>query len=164
MKVKIKRILVPIDYSENANVARQFADAQAERFKAEVNLLHVVDNSSYEAYMNKGIIGEEAVHMYVGKAPPGSKMDLRVRKLLDGAKAELDKYKDGGKRKYKTKIRQGNVVEEILAEIEEYKPDLVVMCTHGLTGLKHLVLGSVTEKVVRLSPVPVLTTRGAEAG
>jgi len=54
---------------------------------------------------------------------------------------------------------QGRAAEQILRAIEEYQIDLVVISTHGLTGWRHMVLGSVAEKVVRLSPIPVLTVR-----
>ena len=64
------------------------------------------------------------------------------------------------KRNYRVEVRHGNVVDELLAEIERYKPGLVVICTHGWTGMKHLLLGSIAEKLVRLSPAPVLSFRG----
>ena len=124
-------------------------------------MLHVIDNSSYEAYLHKGMISGETVYIPIDKALPGSDIGLKIQELLDGVNEELAKYKAGrGKITYKIKVRQGYVVEQVLEEIKEYQPDLVVMCTHGWTGLKHLLMGSVTEKIVRLSPVPVLTTRG----
>ena len=51
---------------------------------------------------------------------------------------------------------------QIIEQIDELRPDLVVLGTHGRRGLRHAVLGSVAEKVVRLSPVPVLTVRGSK--
>jgi nucleotide-binding universal stress UspA family protein len=61
-----------------------------------------------------------------------------------------------------TAIRQGPIHREILDYVEEHDVDLVVMGTHGRTGLDRYLVGSVAEKVVRLSPVPVLTVRDAE--
>jgi nucleotide-binding universal stress UspA family protein len=52
-------------------------------------------------------------------------------------------------------------VEEILHEVADWKADWVVICTHGWTGVRHLLLGSVAERVVRLCTVPVLTIRAA---
>jgi nucleotide-binding universal stress UspA family protein len=79
---------------------------------------------------------------------------------MDETRAELNKIaaKNGGV-KYVTDVKHGNSAEEILRAIDEYKPDLVVMATHGRTGLKHMLMGSVAERIVRLSPVPVLTVR-----
>jgi len=159
MGVDIKKILVPIDYSENAYVAKEYADAQAQAFNAEVNLLHVVDNTSYDSYLQKGMMGEGMIPIPVEDVLPDSEMGKRIKTFLDKAQAELEKYAQGGPIPHKTTLRHGPVVDTILAEIESYKPDLVVMATHGLSGLMHMMLGSVTEKVVRLSPVPVLTTR-----
>jgi nucleotide-binding universal stress UspA family protein len=61
-------------------------------------------------------------------------------------------------------LSQGRAAEQILRAIEEHQIDLVVISTHGLTGWRHMVLGSVAEKVVRLSAVPVLTIRARAVG
>lgn len=61
--------------------------------------------------------------------------------------------------KHRVELRHRHVVDELLGAIEAYKPQLIVMCTHGWSGLKHLLLGSKLEKMLRLSLVPVLTIR-----
>jgi len=61
-------------------------------------------------------------------------------------------------------VRSGSAEAEILRFAEEEKIDLIVMATHGWTGLKHILMGSVTEKVVRRSPVPVLTVKPKSIG
>ena len=160
MSVHIERILVPIDYSENALAAKKVADAQAVAFNAEVNLLHVVDNSAYEAYLHRGMMGEGMIVPYIDKVSPDSEIGKKIKEFMGKAQAELEKYAQGGPIPHKTTLKHGPVIETILAEIESYKPDLLVMSTHGNTGLRHMLMGSVTEKIVRLSPVPVLTVRG----
>jgi universal stress protein A len=61
-----------------------------------------------------------------------------------------------------TEVRRGRAATEILGTAREWNADLIVMGTHGRTGIAHVVMGSVAEKVVRLAPCPVLTLRGAE--
>ena len=159
MAAQIKRILVPIDFSENSLVAEELADIQAEAFNATVHLLHVMDNSAYEAELQKGMMGEGLIPHLIESVPPSSEIGKRIKTFTDKAQAELDQFAKGGTVPHKTMLKHGPVVETILATIDEFKPDLLVMCTHGSTGLQHLLMGSVTEKVVRLSPVPVLTCR-----
>jgi nucleotide-binding universal stress UspA family protein len=162
VKLEFKRILVPLDFSENARAAQLAADAIAAKFGAEIALLHVVENAPYQAFVERGRLGSEPLQQTLADAVPGSQTSVLIKDLVEEAKKRLAEY--GGKRKppYRTSVRQGHAVEEILGEIDDYKADLVVICTHGWTGLKHLMLGSVAEKVVRFSPVPVLTVK-AEA-
>lgn len=160
----IKRILVPVDFSENSVQSKTFAEEIAERFGAEIELLHVVESSPYEVYVQKGFQADVPIYVPLGDSYPGASPNTIVRNLMDEARSELEKLATGNGRTYHTEVRRGRPVEEILAEIERYKPDLVVICTHGWSGVKHLLLGSVTEKLVRLSPVPVLTTRAHAGG
>ena len=99
------------------------------------------------------------IYVPLGETVPGSNPNVIVKNLMDEARNQLEKLAEG---KAKTAVRRGHAVEEILKEVESYKPDVVVMCTHGWKGLKHMLLGSVAERVVRHSPVPVLTTRAQD--
>ena len=157
--MEIKRILVPVDFSDNSLQAKSFAEGLAEQFKSEMELLHVVESSPYEVYIQKGFQADVPIYVPIGETPPGSKPNVLVKNLMDEARNRLEQMA-GPKAKVKTAVRHGRAVEEILREVDAYKPDLLVICTHGWTGLKHMLLGSVTEKIVRLCPVPVLTTRG----
>ncbi len=159
MKAAIKKILVPVDYSDSAKTVLAFADAHAEAFGAEVNLLHVVDTTTYDSYLQRGMMGEGMAALPIEEVAPDSEMGQKIKEFMDKAQAELDKYASGGSVTHKTTLKHGSVVDTILKTIEEYQPDLVIMGTHGWTGIRHMLLGSVTEKVVRLSQVPVLTTR-----
>jgi len=160
MNLEVKRILVPIDYSENALLAKDFALAQAKVFGAQVNLLHVVDNTTYESYLQKGFMGELPVYLPIGQAPHGSPMEEKIEEFMNKAKAELDSYAGPHGAEVVTTLRQGNVVQEVLNEAKEYGADMIIMCTHGWTGIKHLMMGSTTERIVRMSEIPVLTIRG----
>jgi nucleotide-binding universal stress UspA family protein len=162
MAIQLKKILVPIAFSENCLKAKNFADMIAEQFGAEVELLHVVEASPYEVYQQRGIMENVPLYEMAGGAMPTSNQRFVIRDVLEETRNELEKIaaaENGKGVKHVTAVKHGHSVDEILRTIEEYKPDLVVMATHGRTGLKHMVLGSVTEKVVRLSPVPVLTFR-----
>lgn len=135
----IERILVPIDFSEHAALALAHASALAELFGAHLDVLHVLYNATVpSAYGMEpvGTLGPEvvgrsraALAQMVEAAAPGTSWE---------AHTEL-----------------GYAASEIARFAERSGADLIVMATHGWTGLKHFLLGSVTEKVVRHAPCPV---------
>lgn len=134
-----KTILVPIDFQDASLEALAMAQEIASGLDLEVVLVHVyaVPVSVYPAF--KPIL-----------AP-----DL-TEEAAAAARASLDKLaaEHGGLR---SAIRVGDPATEILKMIEETRPTFIAMGTHGRKGLSHVVLGSVAEKVVRLSQAPVLT-------
>ena len=154
--MKIQRILVPVDFSENALQAKTAAESLAEQSGAEIELLHVVEGSPYEVYVQKGFESDVPFYVPIGESPPSSSQSVIVKNLMEEAQRRLEQIAGN---KTKATVRRGRPVEQIIQEVASYKPDLLVMCTHGWTGIKHALLGSVTERVVRLSPVPVLTVR-----
>ena len=173
MSLQVKKILVPIAFSDNCLKNKKMADEIALQFGAEVELLHVVEASPYEVYQRKGILADPPFYEKEGGATSAAKGRYGVGDLMEETRNELERLasentadagngqnEDGVKNvKYVTEVKHGNSVDEILRAIDKYQPDLVVMATHGRTGLKHMLLGSVTEKIVRLSPVPVWTNR-----
>jgi nucleotide-binding universal stress UspA family protein len=92
------------------------------------------------------------------KAAAGSEPEVSVR--LE----QLGREWLGGKVPYEVEIWTGNIVTAILRAIKESGIDLVVMASHGREGMDRLVLGSVTEQVVRDSPKPVLTIKRSQSG
>lgn len=135
----IKYILVPTDFSEASERAVTMAVELAERFDARLTLLHVwsVPNTGYA----------EALSW------PIDAMERAAQKALDGAWDAAVKLHP----KTDALLREGREWRQIIRVAQERGVDLVVMGTHGRRGLQRLVLGSVAEKVVRLSHVPVLT-------
>jgi nucleotide-binding universal stress UspA family protein len=134
-----KTILVPIDFQEASLDALAFARDLASKLGLEVVLLHtyavpVVVYPGFDPIITPGLPDE----------------------IASTAKSALEKLAadQGG---LATVLRPGDPATEILRAIEELKPELVALGTHGRTGLAHLLLGSVAEKVVRSSPVPVIT-------
>jgi len=145
-----KTILVPHDFSASANHAAALARDEAKLHGGRIVLLHVID-------LPHQLGGTEVV------IPPETGAPIPIKDYaVSSAEQHLDDLaarltKDGAS--VKTFVRVGNPVDEILRFVDEEKADLVVMGTHGRGGIRHLIAGSVAERVVRASKVPVLTVR-----
>lgn len=151
-----KKILVPIDFSEHSLRALDYADVLAREFNAQLILVHVVERSPYEIYAAEGFLPDVPQYPAVnGRVLDPDYIRAETQKQLD----RLAAAGRGGP--CLTESRFGYPVDEVLAAVEQYGADLLVICTHGRTGLSHLVMGSVAEKLVRLSPIPVLSIRAA---
>ena len=143
--MSFQRILCPTDFSPVAAAALERATMLARTFGAELILVHVVQTFAYPVF-DLGLVGvmpqlqEEQVQ--------------RARERLEQTKAGL-----GGGLVVRTDLRTGDAREQVLAAARDAKADLIVMGTHGHTGLAHVLLGSTTERVVRLAECPVLTVR-----
>jgi nucleotide-binding universal stress UspA family protein len=154
MAISIRRILVPIDFSEHSLFALGYADTFAKEFGAEMVLAHVVERTPYEIYAAQGFLPDVPLYPLVNN----QLLDLDYIKAE--TKKQLDKLAGearGGP--CQTDVRDGNPVEAILDAAKSHQCDLLVICTHGRTGLSHLLMGSVAEKIVRLAPIPVLSVR-----
>ena len=142
--ISINKILHPTDFSANSTHALNYACAFAAHFGAELHLIHVVVDLSLvtlppiDGYLPEGYYENARKHANdeLAKMPPAKMADnIRiVRQVLDGS-----------------------AFLEIIRYAKDNKIDLIVMGTHGYSGLTHLVMGSNAEKVVRKSPCPVLT-------
>lgn len=148
MRLHIKKILVPVDFSGPSDKAVHYAKQFAEQFDATLTLLHVVEPIVYPAELG-----------YVPLSPE----DLEQGRL-DGLRKRLTELASGvgGGVKTESLLRLGRSWKEVvdLAKSDDY--DLIIVSTHGYTGVKHALLGSVTEKVVRHAPCPVLVVRTEE--
>jgi universal stress protein A len=143
-----KTILVPHDFSSSANHACAVARDEAKTHGARVILVHVID-LPYQMAPESSMIAtatEEPVSMkeYASRGAEKHLDDIAARLSKDGI--QPTKF-----------IRFGRPHDEITKLAEEAKCDLIIMGTHGRTGLAHLLVGSVAERVVRTSKVPVLT-------
>ncbi len=143
--MEYKRILVPVDFSDCSNKALEYAIIFGEKYGAELTLFHVI------ALFQEDVGEVEKVHeleQYV------KKQEERIRQQMAGSE---EKATARGIT-VTSRIQRGvNPADTILEHLDETDYDLVIMGTHGRTGLKHVLQGSVAEKVVRLSPIPVLT-------
>ncbi|HEX3776340.1 MAG TPA: universal stress protein [Polyangiaceae bacterium] len=144
----IRQILVPIDYSDNSKVALAYASELAIVFGASLDIVHVWDRPTYvtDAVM---VQRPGEAHKPIGEL------------IRENAQHDMDEFISGitlpNGVATKTRLLSGDPASTLVAELKKGEHDLVVLSTHGRTGVAHLLLGSIAEKLVRLSPVPVLT-------
>lgn len=165
----VQNILVPIDYSGDSEQALQWGASLAGKYGAKLLLLHVIPQAVEQVFPEgKGFVSPTSSFsegMAVGSQP--FVRQPIIIDLVDRAQTELADFAV----KYlkasvpmQVKVAVGTPAEEILRVASEEKVDLIVMGTHGRTGLRHLLLGSVGEEVTRHAPCPVFTVRiGLEA-
>jgi nucleotide-binding universal stress UspA family protein len=140
------RILVPTDFSEPSEAALEYAKGLAARFGASLRLVHVVEDP-----IVTGAFGAET---YVPE-PIGFSAALRAD--AEQRLATLLTPADLGTLRATTEVLSGPSASTIVNAARELGVDLIVMGTHGRTGVVHALMGSVTERVVRSAPCPVLT-------
>lgn len=136
--MEIKKILVPVDFSEFSNRAVSYAINLSKRFNAKIKLLHVV------TLFHEDVAEESLLKKY----------EKQIHSKLKDHKSAANKK---GVEVESILLRGFSASDKILEFIQENKFDLVIMGSHSRTGIKHILQGSVSERVVRLSPVPVLT-------
>jgi nucleotide-binding universal stress UspA family protein len=145
----IQKIIVPIDFSEASEAAARYAARLAASLGASVHLIHVLE----EALLAPGPLE------FYGGALPQAREEMYQR-----ACARLNELgvtlAPSGVPPFTVEVRSGVTAEEIADAVVDYGADLVVMSTHGRTGLPHLLLGSVAERVIRTARCPVLAIRG----
>lgn len=142
----IKKILVPVDFSEHSNQALRFAADLAQRYDASLELLHVFHVMTYA--LPEGYV-----------VPSADQLELIMKTYRVQLVAAKQAALDAGAPNVETTLLQGGVASEILREVRDRNCDLIVMGTHGRSGAKHLLIGSVAEHIVRVAPCPVLTVR-----
>jgi nucleotide-binding universal stress UspA family protein len=143
--IRIKKILCPIDFSPAALKAADYAAALAKNYGAKIQLLHVIAPVAYYEY---------------GLSPVDT-----IKAMEEASSAEMKKLVTRLTAKgvsVQTKVRTGDVRDETRRSISAAKPDLIAMGTHGRRGFARWVMGSVTEWMMRHSPVPVLTISAKE--
>ena len=139
-----RRILVPVDFSLPSKRAMQYAREWARLFQAELFLLHVIDPAS--------ALGE------FGAVPLG-----KIRRDIVGRAKNtltvLAKTEFPRSMRVAVEVRKGKPFDQIALFARAIRADLIILATHGHTGLKHMLLGSTAERVVRYAPCPVLVLR-----
>jgi nucleotide-binding universal stress UspA family protein len=141
-----KRILVPIDFSAHSKNALTASVTLAKKFNSELILIYVVEAAIYPADFG-----------FAQVALPSLEREMRERgetELNKLVKSQID-----GAVPARTIIRSGKPFLEIIKTAEEEKADLIVIATHGHTGVEHILFGSTAEKVVRKAPCQVLVVR-----
>ena len=146
--LRMKTILVPMDFSNCARKALQYAIPLARQQDASITLLYVAPNPAYAAGEYGGFDHGALV----------SEMRASGEKQLTALVAGEIK----GQLPVETMVRSGSPAAEIVSVASSLPADLIVISTHGHTGLKQFLLGSVAEHVVRRAPCPVLVVRERE--
>lgn len=144
----IKRIVVPVDFSVPSLQALDYAIELSRRFKPDLVVLHALEplyypvpGDLYGAGYDTGLVFQE--------------LERTAREQLARLTAELQKKRVT----VRTLLQVGTASQVIVDTAKKLKADLIVMSTHGRTGLSHALIGSVAEKVVRNASCPVLTVR-----
>jgi nucleotide-binding universal stress UspA family protein len=141
---EIERILVPIDFSEHSKHALRYAKHIAKSYEARLQLLHVVEKVIHPPFY---------AQEYYQNIRQKESFPNRAREALQQFLEETE----GPKISAEVHVIEGRAAADITVCANELASDLIVIATHGLTGIEHLLMGSVTEKVVRHSSCPVFT-------
>jgi len=135
-----RHLVVPTDLSPFSHSVLRYAVEIADLFRARVTVLHVVDRHAEHAHLSD------------------AEREQRARQAMIGMLRELNIEHHG----VDVVVRHGHAASEIVRAAREAGGDLIVMSTHGRTGMRHVLVGSVAEKVVRTAACPVLTMRPEE--
>ncbi len=143
--IYFKKILCPIDYSKCSINALRYATGMAQKDSAVLYLIHVVDNHVFD----------------YGGLKFGVELTLDLEMVTEFEKRLVNSIPEEVRNhiKVETLIKVGIPFEEILRVALNREVDLIVMGTHGRTGIANIVVGSVAGKVIRRSPCPVLCIR-----
>lgn len=141
---ELDRILVPVDFSKYSRLALRYAKQIATSYDSHLQLLHVVERPIQPAFYL-------AEHFY--------DVTERIRSRSKGELEKLFQETEGPELSAEFHVFEGRASVEIAEFAKSHGSDLIVIATHGLTGLEHLVIGSTTEKVVRRAACPVFTVK-----
>ena len=145
--IEIKSILAPTDFSAHSEQAVRYAARLAERLGAELHLLHVLSEILPA--------GPDPLLMPVMPAQFYKENEDRARETL----SSLLDPSWGQPAAVVSAVKWGSPVESIVTYADDHRIELITIATHGRTGLSHVLLGSVAERIVREAPCPVLTIR-----
>jgi nucleotide-binding universal stress UspA family protein len=146
MEPNISKVLVPIDFSDYSKSALKYAVNFVKHFEAQLFLVYVVEPVIYPPDFSMGQIAIPSVDL---------EMDKRAIDELN----KLAEQEIPAEIKVKSIVKTGKPFIEIIETATEENVDLIIIATHGHTGMEHILFGSTAEKVVRKAPCPVLTLR-----
>lgn len=149
MTTDFKRICAPTDFSDMGDRAVEYGAALARKYGAELHILHVIHDVTEKLRHPDFTSHGTSIHDFLGKLETGA------TEYLSRLAAEKPWHDLTVNRVQLV----GSPVEEICRYAEQNQIDLIVLGTHGRTGLKHMLIGSVAERVVRSAPCAVLTIR-----
>jgi universal stress protein A len=145
----IKNILLPTDFSNLSLSAANFAIALSKQYNAEIHLMHVIEKTPPLMYIHSINPQIESFSSYIEEDAKAGLEKIAERLKKEGANII-------------TVLRRGLSYQEIVDYAEGNRIDIIVIATHGRTGILHTLLGSVAEKVIRYSKIPVLVITPTE--
>jgi nucleotide-binding universal stress UspA family protein len=147
-RIILNHILVPIDFSDNSKKALRYALPLAEKFNAGITVIYVVEPAVFPSDFGFGQMSFPDVEkeMY-------EKAEAELRQIV----ADLNT-----KVKVKPVIKSGIPFVEVTTFASDEQADLIIIATHGRTGVEHILFGSTAEKIIRKAPCPVLVVRAEE--
>ena len=160
----LDRILVPIDFSAYSAEALQIAATIGERFFSTLFMLHVIPKEVevHAAHVHLGHAGSPLLGAFSDSIEVPSEVQETITiDLRDRAQTAMQEFlpPELSYQQLELLVKVGTPYEQILQAAQDQHTDLIVMGTHGRSGLIHTVLGSVAERVLRLAPCPVLTVK-----
>ncbi len=145
MAIEIRTLLVPLDFSDNSRAVLEWAAHLAKAHESKVVLFH--------AYH----LPVEFQQLEGAYLPPDFWANVKAEAQQSLGRYEVELRNDG--LSVETVVREGYAATAIVNEATEQSVDLIVIGTHGLSGIKHMLLGSIAERVVQKAPCPVLTVK-----
>ena len=145
--IVIKNILCPVDHSDCSKEALKYAVSFAIKDNSKLYLLHVIDIRTFD----------ESINAMTPQIPDDKTLAQLKTKLLDCIPEEIRDDMD-----VEALVVQGIPFVEIISTAKKNDVDMIVLGSHGRTGITHMMMGSVSEKVVRKAPCPVLTVRKSD--
>ena len=146
MEPSIKKVLVPVDFSDYSKSSLRYAVNFAKHFNAEIFLVYVVEPIVYPPDFSMGQIAIPSVDIEMDKRAAEELKNLAQKEIPPNLIS-------------KTIVKTGKPFVEIIETAASENVDLIIIATHGHTGIEHVLFGSTAEKVVRKAPCPVLTLR-----
>ena len=146
MRVSLNKIICATDFSDLSNHAFKYGLSLSMEFKAKLYICHVIDISSITMY------GEAAFAFEPQLAHMEEYAYSRLKEMMVGSQIDWESV-----------VRTGKAADEVARLAEENGADMVITATRGRSGLKRLILGSVTEHLMRTLPCPLLTVRGSDS-
>ena len=146
--LEIRSILAPTDFSPHAETALRYACRLAERLGAKLHLLHVLSEVVVPVGPDPSLVSSLPAEYYTETETQSVEA---LRRVLDRVWGQASSAE--------VAVRWGDPVDAIVGYAADHAIDLIVVATHGRTGLSHVLLGSVAERIVREAPCPVLTIR-----